>query len=55
VVDGQEVTPDTELGVTGSTGANAVHLHVQAKNPDGNPINPEDLINKFNQQETGCQ
>ncbi len=56
VVDGQEVSPDTELGVTGSTGANAVHLHIQAKDQQGHNINPEDLIDKFNRQNNpGCE
>ena len=51
VVDGQEVSPDTELGVTGRTGANAVHLHIQeAYTQQGHNINPEDLIDKFNRQ-----
>lgn len=40
VTDGQQVTPGTILGKTGKTGANAIHLHVQAKDADGNYINP---------------
>jgi murein DD-endopeptidase MepM/ murein hydrolase activator NlpD len=56
VVEGQQISPDTELGITGSTGANAVHLHIQAKDPQGHPINPEDVINKFNKKNNpGCQ
>lgn len=41
---GDPVTPDTVLGKTGSTGAGAVHLHVQARDQKGNPINPEEAF-----------
>jgi murein DD-endopeptidase MepM/ murein hydrolase activator NlpD len=56
VQEGQQVTPDTVLGITGNTGASVIHLHVQAKDPQGHPINPEDLVNKINKQNNaGCQ
>ena len=35
------VTPDTLLGVTGQTGAGAIHLHIQAKDRNGNAISPD--------------
>lgn len=38
---GDVVAPDTKLGVTGRTGAGAIHLHVQAKDKYGNPISPD--------------
>lgn len=40
VTNGQQVSPGTVLGKTGDTGANAIHLHVQAKDANGNYINP---------------
>lgn len=38
---GAIVTPNTRLGKTGSTGSSAVHLHLQARNRDGVPVNPD--------------
>ena len=35
------VTPDTVLGLTGSTGADAIHLHVQARDPAGRYLDPD--------------
>lgn len=38
---GDVVAPDTKLGVTGHKGASAIHLHIQAKDANGNPISPD--------------
>lgn len=38
---GDVVTPDTPLGVTGRTGTGAIHLHIQAKDQNGNAISPD--------------
>jgi murein DD-endopeptidase MepM/ murein hydrolase activator NlpD len=38
---GDVVAPDTPLGVTGRTGAGVIHLHIQAKDKDGNAISPD--------------
>lgn len=38
---GDVVSPDTKLGVTGRTGAGAIHLHIQAKDKYGNVISPD--------------
>lgn len=40
VKDGDSVGPNTVLGQTGDTGAGSIHLHVQAKDKNGNYINP---------------
>jgi peptidase M23-like protein len=40
VQEGQRVDPDTVLGMTGNTGAAAIHLHIQAKDRQGHPIDP---------------
>ena len=40
VTDHAPVGPNTVLGRTGDTGADAIHLHVQAKDSSGNYINP---------------
>lgn len=37
---GQDVAPETILGKTGATGANAIHLHVQARDRNGTFIDP---------------
>ena len=42
---GDEVKPDTLLGMTGDKGANgAIHLHVQARNKDDKAINPDEVV-----------
>ncbi len=46
---GDIVAPDTKLGVTGRTGAGVIHLHVQAKDKNGNAISP-DLAFRAGQQ-----
>jgi murein DD-endopeptidase MepM/ murein hydrolase activator NlpD len=38
---GDIVAPDTRLGVTGRTGAGVIHLHIQAKDRNGNAISPD--------------
>ena len=38
---GDIVAPDTVLGVTGRTGAGIIHLHIQAKDKNGNAISPD--------------
>jgi murein DD-endopeptidase MepM/ murein hydrolase activator NlpD len=38
VRDGDTVTSSTVLGLTGRTGADQIHLHVQARNARGNII-----------------
>jgi murein DD-endopeptidase MepM/ murein hydrolase activator NlpD len=38
---GDIVSPETPLGVTGRTGAGAIHLHVQAKDKYGNALSPD--------------
>lgn len=38
---GDLVAPDTKLGVTGRTGAGVIHLHIQAKDKDGNAMSPD--------------
>ncbi len=38
---GDLVTPETKLGVTGRTGAGKIHLHIQAKDKNGNAISPD--------------
>ena len=38
---GDIVAPETKLGVTGRTGAGVIHLHVQAKDKNGNAISPD--------------
>jgi murein DD-endopeptidase MepM/ murein hydrolase activator NlpD len=38
---GDRVTADTKLGVTGKTGANAIHLHIQARDRDGKYASPD--------------
>jgi hypothetical protein len=43
---GDTVTPDTIIGVSGSTGATAVHIHIQAKNKDGKPIHPDEAFRR---------
>jgi hypothetical protein len=40
VQEGQRVDPDTVLGMTGKTGAAAIHLHVQAKDRQGHSFDP---------------
>jgi len=40
VQEGQRVDPDTVVGMTGNTGTIAIHLHVQAKDRQGHPIDP---------------
>jgi murein DD-endopeptidase MepM/ murein hydrolase activator NlpD len=47
VVDGQRVEPNTVLGLTGNAGLGAngqIHLHVQARDANGNWINPHDVL-----------
>lgn len=44
VVPGQRLTPDTVVGVTGSKAANAVHLHVQAKNKRGQVLDAREVV-----------
>ena len=41
---GDPVTPESVLGRTGNTGANAIHLHVQARDGSGNFINPDEAL-----------
>ena len=42
---GDEVKPDTMLGVTGDVGAKGrLHLHVQARNKDNKAINPDEVV-----------
>jgi hypothetical protein len=41
---GVPVKHDTVLGLTGHAGAEAIHLHVQAEDPKGNPLDPEIAI-----------
>jgi murein DD-endopeptidase MepM/ murein hydrolase activator NlpD len=41
---GDDVTPDTVLGRTGSTGANAIHLHVQARDSRNELIDPDSVL-----------
>jgi hypothetical protein len=41
---GDEVTPETVLGVTGKTGADAIHLHVQARNGKMEAVNPDEVV-----------
>ena len=56
VVEGQQISPDTELGITGNTGVTDIHLHVQAKDSQGRTIDPQRVIDKFNKQNNpGCQ
>lgn len=43
------MAPDTTLGLTGKTGANTIHLHVQAKNGSRKPISP-DLVFRIGQR-----
>jgi murein DD-endopeptidase MepM/ murein hydrolase activator NlpD len=38
---GDIVAPDTKLGVTGRTGAGVIHLHIQAKDKNGDAISPD--------------
>ena len=38
---GDIVAPDSKLGVTGRTGTGAIHLHIQAKNKNGDAISPD--------------
>jgi Peptidase family M23 len=38
---GDVVAPDTRLGKTGKTGAGVVHLHIQARDKNQNPISPD--------------
>jgi murein DD-endopeptidase MepM/ murein hydrolase activator NlpD len=38
---GDIVAPDTVLGVTGRRGTSAIHLHIQAKDKNGNAISPD--------------
>jgi murein DD-endopeptidase MepM/ murein hydrolase activator NlpD len=40
VQEGQSVNSDTVLGMTGNTGAVAIHLHIQAKDRQGHSIDP---------------
>jgi murein DD-endopeptidase MepM/ murein hydrolase activator NlpD len=46
---GEVVAPDSRLGKTGNTGAGIIHLHVQAKDKNNNPISP-DLAFKLGQK-----
>jgi murein DD-endopeptidase MepM/ murein hydrolase activator NlpD len=43
VVNGQEVSPGDQIGLTGDTAPYdiPIHLHVQATDPNGNPVNPD--------------
>lgn len=41
VKKGDVVGPDTPLGVTGRTGADEIHLHVQARDRFGNLVSPD--------------
>ena len=43
VREGDIVGPDTVLGITGKTGASAVHLHIQARDLKG-PIHPDKAL-----------
>ena len=54
ISDGDKVGPDTPIGITGKTGANAVHLHVQSKDPSGKPIDPKTLLDKENKAHGKC-
>jgi hypothetical protein len=38
---GDVVAPETVLGVTGRTGAEVIHLHVQARDKQGNAMSPD--------------
>ncbi len=49
---GDLVTPDTVLGLTGKKGADAIHLHVQAKDANRRPISP-DLVFQSGQRLLG--
>lgn len=53
VQDGQNVSPETVLGLTGGKGPQglkqyAIHLHLQAKNLKGQSVHPADLITGSN-------
>jgi murein DD-endopeptidase MepM/ murein hydrolase activator NlpD len=41
---GDDVNPETRLGMTGDTGAGAIHLHVQARNAKKEAINPDEVV-----------
>jgi hypothetical protein len=41
VAVGQQVSPDTVLGLTGKKGTTTIHLHVQARGKDGKSIHPD--------------
>jgi hypothetical protein len=45
VTKGQDVSPDTPLGLTGKVKATKIHLHVQARaSPNGVPIHPDEAF-----------
>jgi hypothetical protein len=46
VANGQEVQPGDQIGVTGNTAPYGlpIHLHVQAQDPNGNPVNPDCVL-----------
>lgn len=46
---GDVIAPDTKLGTTGRIGAGVIHLHIQAKDKNGNAISP-DLAFKLGQK-----
>ncbi len=41
---GDKVTPDTVIGKSGNTGANSVHIHVQARDKDGKILANPDAV-----------
>ena len=52
VVNGDEVSPSTVIGTTGSTGqrSSGVHLHFEMWRDDV-PLNPQKMILSFNNEE----
>jgi murein DD-endopeptidase MepM/ murein hydrolase activator NlpD len=44
VQSGQQVSAGTVLGQTGATGASVIHLHVQAKNAQGDFLSPDWVV-----------
>ena len=51
---GDIVDPNTKLGVTGRAGASVIHLHIQAKDKNGNAISP-DLAFRLGQLNLECK
>lgn len=54
VKKGEQVTPETVIAKSGSVGAGAIHIHIQAKDKDDNVMHPDKAFQIGEQKETAA-